>query len=131
MQKHTKAQDLQHETVVRRLKEREEQEELTQNGGSNRQQLYKLKAFQTVSPKIDTHNYRHQSKEGSVAQNGSMVGLPPKKLTKERFLSDLSREETMIDEVLRKSKSKVLQQGVSGRDSAQDLHLMKTIDHAK
>jgi hypothetical protein len=63
MSKHTKAQDLMHESVQKRLREKEE-EDKNEPPSKN---MYKLKAFQTVSPKIDTYNNTQKgSKEGSM-----------------------------------------------------------------
>jgi hypothetical protein len=101
LSKHTKAQDLMHETVQKRIKEMEEEAK------NEPKPMYKLKAFQTVSPKIDTYNNHRASKEESV-----MPSVAAKKYTKDRFNLDLSKEENMIDEILRKSK-----RGTTGADS--------------
>ena len=110
LSKHTKAQDLMHETVQKRIKEMEEEAK------NEPKPMYKLRAFQTVSPKIDTYNNHRVSKEDSV-----MPTLASKKYTKERFNLDLSKEENMIDEILRKSK-RVL----TGAESSKNM--MKTIE---
>lgn len=64
--KHTKAQDLMRDSVQRRLKEREDEEK------NEPKPMFKLKAFQTVSPKIETYNNQNHasSKERSVAPIG-------------------------------------------------------------
>jgi len=50
--------------------------------------MYKLKAFQTVSPKIDTFNHHQKgSKDGSVMH--SQPPLPKKINTRDRFQLDL------------------------------------------
>ena len=50
MAKHTKAQDLMRESVQKRIKEKEDEKK------NEPKPMFKLKAFQTVSPKIDTYN---------------------------------------------------------------------------
>ena len=107
LSKHTKAQDLMHDTVQKRIKEMEEEAK------NEPKPMYKLRAFQTVSPKIETYNNHRASKEESMISN-----LPSKKYAKGRFNLDLSKEENMIDEILRKSKR--------GADSSQNL--LRTIE---
>jgi len=119
MSKHTKAQDLMRESVQKRLREKEE---VDRNEPPSKH-MYKLKAFQTVSPKIDTHNQTQKgSKEGSVAAR--QPPLPKKVNTRDRFLLDLSKEENMIDDVLRKSKRTGTETG-----SGSTHNLLKTIDN--
>ena len=110
LSKHTKAQDLKDETVQKRIKEMEDEAK------NEPKPMYKLRAFQTVSPKIDTYNNHRVSKEDTV-----MPSIGTKKYTKERFNLDLSKEENMIDEILRKSK-----RGLSGVESSKNM--MKTIE---
>ena len=66
--------------------------------------MYKMKIFQTVSPKINTYNAKFStSKEASTV--GQTVGVAKKLNTRDQFLMDLSKEESMIDDVLKKTST--------------------------
>lgn len=76
--------------------------------------MYKMKIFQTVSPKINTYNAKFSTAKDASTVGGGTAAVVAKKLnTRDQFLLDLSKEESMIDDVLKKTAGESMKQSSS------------------